>query len=102
MRGPRLVAAIALFAAGALAAGPALEKDVIKTSAGDLEITFIGHGSLALALGGKVIHVDPYGGVAEYATLPKASLVLVTHAHRDHLDPTALAAVRTPETIVVV
>jgi hypothetical protein len=32
----------------------AIEKDVIKTSAGDLEITFIGHGSLMLSFGGKV------------------------------------------------
>ena len=38
----------------------ALEKDVLKTSAGDLEITFVGHGSLALAFGGKVIHIDPF------------------------------------------
>jgi len=102
MRGPCLCGAMALFAVGALAAGPALEKDVFKTSAGDLEITFIGHGSLEMAFGGKVIHVDPYGGVADYATLPKASLVLVTHAHRDHLDPEALAAVRSPGTVVIV
>jgi len=102
MRGRVVCAALALFASAALAAGPAFEKDVIKTSAGDLEITFIGHGSLSFAFGGKVIHVDPYGKDADYASLPKASLVLITHAHRDHLDPAALAAIRTPETAVVV
>ena len=102
MRGRVVCAALALFASAALAAGPAFEKDVIKTSAGDLEITFIGHGTLSFAFGGKVIHVDPYGKDADYASLPKASLVLITHAHRDHLDPAALAAIRTPETAVVV
>ncbi|MFC1672074.1 hypothetical protein ACFL01_02940, partial [Planctomycetota bacterium] len=30
------------------------EKDMIKTSAGDLEITFLGHGTLMLTFGGKV------------------------------------------------
>jgi hypothetical protein len=36
------------------------ETDIIKTSAGNLEITFIGHGTLMFTFGGKVIHVDSY------------------------------------------
>ena len=35
------------------------EQDVIKTEAGDLKITFIGHGTLMFGYQGKVIHVDP-------------------------------------------
>jgi L-ascorbate metabolism protein UlaG (beta-lactamase superfamily) len=80
----------------------AFEKDTIPTSGGPLEITFIGHGTLMLGFGGKVVHIDPYGRPADYATLPKADVVLITHAHGDHLDPAALAAVRTPRTEVVV
>ena len=38
---------MALLAFPALAAD-SFEKDTIKTSAGDLEITFIGHGTLML------------------------------------------------------
>jgi L-ascorbate metabolism protein UlaG (beta-lactamase superfamily) len=102
MRRRILFLGIALAATAAYAAAPGFEKDVVKTSAGDLEITFLGHGSLSFAFGGKVIHVDPYGKLADYATLPKANLVLITHAHGDHLDPTALAAIRTAETAVVV
>ena len=45
----------------AAAAQEKFETDVIKTSAGDLKITFIGHGTLMFAFGGKIIHVDPYG-----------------------------------------
>jgi L-ascorbate metabolism protein UlaG (beta-lactamase superfamily) len=77
------------------------ETDIIKTSAGDLKISFIGHGTLIFSFGGKVIHVDPYGDVADYTTLPKADLILLTHEHMDHLDLKALNAVRTEKTAVV-
>ena len=77
-------------------------KDTIKTSAGNLEITFIGHGSLLFTFDGKVIHVDPYGRLADYSKLPKADMIFVTHSHRDHLDPKALEQVRTEQTIVVI
>lgn len=77
------------------------ETDIVKTSAGDLKITFIGHGSLMFNFGGKVIHVDPYSDVADYNAFPKAHLILLTHEHRDHLDLKALNAVRTEKTMVV-
>jgi len=97
-----LSAALALVSAAPPApAVPAPEKDVIPTPSGDLEIAFLGHGSLVIAFGGKVIHVDPYGKVADYATLPKADVVLVTHHHADHLDPEALSLIRTEKTTVV-
>lgn len=87
-------------------AGPAngdelFEKDVIKTTAGNLEITFIGHGSLMMKFGGKIIHVDPYGKLADYGKLPKADLVFITHEHQDHLDMAALQQLTTPKTVVV-
>lgn len=100
-----LLAGLSLFAAvttTAFAAGPALEKDTIPTSSGDLEVTFVGHGSLIFGFGGKVIHVDPFGKLADYTALPKADLVLITHAHGDHLDATALAAIRKPDTRILV
>ena len=92
--------AAALCAAPAGAAGP-FETDVISTSAGDLEITFIGHGSLYFTFDGKVIHVDPFGQLTDYGQLPQADLVFVTHEHFDHLDSAALEKVRGPQTVVV-
>jgi L-ascorbate metabolism protein UlaG (beta-lactamase superfamily) len=83
------------------AAQEKFETDVIKTSAGNLEITFIGHGTLMLAFGGKVIHVDPWTQLADYSKLPKADLILITHEHRDHLDLKAVEILRKERTAIV-
>ena len=77
------------------------ETDVIPTTAGDLAVTCLGHGSLLFTWQGQRIYVDPHGRVADYRALPKADLVLITHEHSDHLDPQALAAVRTASTRIV-
>ena len=77
------------------------ETDILETSAGDLEITFIGHGTLMLEIDGKIIHIDPYGKLADYKTLPKADMIFLTHHHGDHLDMDALQQVRTDKTVVV-
>ena len=63
-----------------------LERDTIPTSAGDLVITFLGHGSLMLDFNEVNINVDPFSQVADYSQLPKADLILITHEHHDHLD----------------
>ena len=77
------------------------ETDLVSTSAGDLSITFLGHASLLMTFNGKNIFIDPFGQVADYTSLPKADIIICTHEHRDHLDPQALAAIRTPTTVLV-
>lgn len=87
--------------AGTAGAAEKFEKDVIKTGAGDLEITFIGHGTLMFTFGGRVIQVDPVGRYADYSKLPPADLILITHEHQDHLDPKVVELLRKPDTQIV-
>jgi L-ascorbate metabolism protein UlaG (beta-lactamase superfamily) len=86
---------------GAILAESAFESDVLPTSAGNLTMTFIGHGTLMFRFDGTIIHLDPWSKLAEYSKLPKADLILITHEHRDHLDPAALQATRKPGTVVL-
>ena len=77
------------------------EEDIIKTSAGDLKITFIGHGTLMFAFKDKIIHIDPVSREADYTDMPKADLILVTHEHGDHLDPKVIETLRKAQTSLV-
>jgi L-ascorbate metabolism protein UlaG (beta-lactamase superfamily) len=92
-----------------------------KVSPSELGITFIGHSSFLIQINGKNILVDPVltkrlivlrrlrrPGVAA-DQLPPIDVVLLTHAHMDHLDITSLRRVirstrhqrgRTPEVVV--
>ena len=83
------------------AAEETFEEDIIKTSSGELKITFIGHGTLMFTFNNKVIHVDPVSREADYSKLPKADLILITHEHGDHLDMKAVSILRTEKTVLV-
>jgi L-ascorbate metabolism protein UlaG (beta-lactamase superfamily) len=98
-----ILMAVSLIILLASTGGAEMEQkiDTIKTDAGDLEITFVGHGTLMLSIDGKVIHVDPWSTLADYSKMPKADIILLTHHHRDHLDTKAIEQIRTPETSVV-
>ncbi len=76
--------------------------DTIPTHDGNtLAITFFKHASLALCINNRHIYVDPVSGYADYAALPKADLILITHTHYDHLDPKAINLLSTLETEIV-
>jgi len=85
-------------ASGAIA--PNRQADVVQTSKGPLKMTPIYHGSVMLEFGGKVIHVDPWSQ-ADYSGLPQADLILISHAHADHMDPPLIKMLRKESTIVV-
>ena len=77
------------------------EKDTISTSEENLVISFIGHASLIFNFNNMVIHVDPFSRLADYSSLPKADLILITHEHGDHCDPTAVELIHKENTAIV-
>src|SRR6266852_595113 len=81
-----LVALFLSFAAVLHANTSNRQADVVKTSEGDLRITPLYHGSVMLEWAGKLIHVDPWSQ-GDYTGIPQADMFVVTHTHRDHLDP---------------
>ncbi len=70
-----------------------------------MKITFYGHASLGIEVGGKNIIVDPYISANELASHInidelKADYILVTHAHGDHVLDVEAIAKRTGAVIV--
>lgn len=90
-----------LYTANLATAQNQFETDIITTTSGDLKITFIGHGTLLFTFSEKIIHVDPYGRLADYSTLPKADIILITHEHGDHFDLKIIKMLRTEKTSLV-
>lgn len=77
------------------------EKDTIQTTQGKLVLSFIGHGTLMFEFNNQVIHLDPVTREADYKKMPKGDIVLVTHQHFDHLDPTAIENTSKKETEII-
>lgn len=82
-----------------------MPRPVERVGPEELGITFIGHSSFLLQIAGKTVLVDPVfstrlvvlrrqrrAGI-RVADLPPVDLVLLTHAHMDHLDKASLRAV---------
>ena len=82
------------------AAAPNRQTDLVETSQGALKITPLYHGSVMLDFGGKIIHVDPWSQ-ADYAGLPQADLLLITHTHADHMDPAMVKMLKKESTVIV-
>ena len=71
------------------------EVDVFKTKSGKtIRFHALMHGSIRIEYDGKEIEVDPVRKLGErtidFAALPKADYIFVTHEHGDHLDAEAI------------
>lgn len=66
-----------------------------------IAITFFAHSSMLLEYDGHTIYTDPVEGNADYASLPAADIIIVSHEHYDHCDPKAIGKICTPETVIV-
>ncbi len=64
----------------------------VPAAGGEIVITALGHASVQLEHGGKVITVDPVTNQADLSKAKQADLILVTDIHPDHFDPAAITS----------
>jgi L-ascorbate metabolism protein UlaG (beta-lactamase superfamily) len=74
----------------------------VAAAGGAIMITALGHASVQIEQGGKVVIVDPVSGMADLSQAKPADLILVTDIHPDHFDPAAVEKLRKPGASVVV
>ena len=75
---------------------------MVNAPGGAIMITALGHASVQIEQGGKVVIVDPVTMMADLSKAKPADLILVTDIHSDHYDPAAVAKLRKPGAPVVV
>ena len=96
-----LLTAIIIFVSGLASAQIHYKSDTIKTSEGNLVITFIKHASLMFHFKSLIIYADPVSMFADYTKMPKADLILVTHEHGDHFDPATINILKKKNTVII-
>src|SRR6185436_4137008 len=74
----------------------------VEAPGGAITITALGHASVQIEQGSKVVIVDPVTMMADLSKAKPADLILVTDIHGDHYDPAAVAKLRKPDAPVVV
>jgi L-ascorbate metabolism protein UlaG (beta-lactamase superfamily) len=75
--------------------------DQISTDAGPIAVHPIEHATFVMEWSGKTIAVDPVGGALAFTAFPKADLMLITHAHGDHLSVETVAVLSGPSTTII-
>lgn len=101
------ICTMALASLTAIGCYAAQKVDEFTTQSGKkVTITCIKHASMEINYNGVEIQVDPVGmwlkPETDYATFPKANIILITHEHKDHFDREAIHQLRTPATSIYV
>ena len=84
----------------------AYEVDVFKTPGGKtIKLYALLHASIRLVYDGKEIEIDPVTKLGnrtiDYAAMPKADYIFVTHEHGDHFDKGAIATLSADKTQLI-
>jgi len=101
MSSPLSTAGLAILILCAAASPPQaavkeLSGDRIPASSGDLIVHPVEHATLVIQWAKTTIYVDPVGGPAPFAQLPRPDLILITDVHADHFDLATLEGILFP------
>ena len=82
------------------------ETDVFKTKSGkEVKFHALVHASIRIQYDGKEIQIDPVtklgNKVIDYAAMPKADYLLVTHEHGDHFNQEAIKTLSSAKTRLI-
>ena len=89
------------LAASSVRAQHAPSVDRVSAQDGQIIVRPIRHATFVLQYKDLTIYVDPVGGAAAFAGIPKPDLILITDIHGDHANRQTVEAVRKPETIII-
>lgn len=76
--------------------------DVFETSAGELTVYPVNHGSVVFTFNDQTIFVDPFGGAALFERFGAPDVIFITDIHGDHLNPQTLDGLDTSNATFIV
>ena len=82
------------------------ETDIFVTAGGKLvKLHALMHSSMRIEYDGRNLYIDPCsnlrGRTVDYAAMPKADIILVTHEHFDHYDTAAIRQLTADGTLLI-
>ncbi|MCR5444195.1 MAG: MBL fold metallo-hydrolase [Bacteroidales bacterium] len=82
------------------------EADIFVTTGGKpVKLHALMHSSIRIEYDGRNLYIDPCsnlrGRMVDYAAMPKADIILVTHEHFDHYDTAAIRQLTADSTLLI-
>ncbi|AWV99878.1 MBL fold metallo-hydrolase [Arcticibacterium luteifluviistationis] len=76
------------------------QSDLLPSKKGGIKMTPIFHATLVLEWNGKTVYVDPYNGADGFKSFSDADIIVITHAHGDHMNLETLKRLNLKKTTV--
>lgn len=87
--------------AGVPSGAPEAGKENAMSEENSIAVYPVEHASLVIKTSRALIYVDPVGERSRYKGFGKPDIILITHAHHDHLQPELVTGFKTGKTAVI-